>query len=464
MSEIIFNERSRKIVRKLIFAFENKDGVFSDTKELLENQIPIGVIPKSREHANFLFYLISQDHGTKSAKLYERAKKLYSQNPDNFHPVKILENSVSPDSEKLISFLSEFGVRYPKNSAKYWFKNSEILKEKYNADARNLFISQDANEILQTIKKLHGFGPKLSGLLFRVFVGVGISKPTNIEQANFPTDIHDTRIAAYTNIADIPTNVTENTYSPFVKKAESIWKYACDIENLNWLQVDRALWILGSKGCVTNRHSDCPIKEFCIKGDEMNKRNSLFINFEGIDNSGKTTLIKDIKEIFEKEYSVYITRELTTDVGRLTLKKLKKNNISLYEKVLLFAADRVIRYEKDLKKIINDPCLIISDRWFYSALAYRSAEDESLKDYVVTVNRIFMKPDINFYIDITPEESARRGIINDKNNYTASLLGKVRNEYKKMIIEHKFVFIDGMKDYNIVKEEIISIIRSKITI
>lgn len=196
----------------------------------------------------------------------------------------------------------------------------------------------------------------------------------------------------------------------------------------------------------------------------MNKRNSLFINFEGIDNSGKTTLIKDIKEIFEKEYSVYITRELTTDVGRLTLKKLKKNNISLYEKVLLFAADRVIRYEKDLKKIINDPCLIISDRWFYSALAYRSAEDESLKDYVVTVNRIFMKPDINFYIDITPEESARRGIINDKNNYTASLLGKVRNEYKKMIIEHKFVFIDGMKDYNIVKEEIISIIRSKITV
>ncbi len=278
MSETIYNERSRNIVRKLIFAFENKDGVFSDTKELLENQIPIGVIPKSKEHANFLFYLISQDHGTKSAKLYERAKKLYSQNPDNFHPVKILQNNISPESEKLISFLSEFGVRYPKNSAKYWFRNSEILKEKYDADARNLFISQDAKEILQTIKKLHGFGPKLSGLLFRVFVGVGISKPANIDQANFPTDIHDTRIAAYTNIADIPTNVTENTYSPFVKKAESVWKYACDIENLNWLQVDRALWILGSKGCVTKRHSDCPIKEFCIKGDEINKKENRFLS------------------------------------------------------------------------------------------------------------------------------------------------------------------------------------------
>src|SRR3989304_8859228 len=105
MSEITFNERSRKIVRKLIFAFENKEGVFSDTKELLENQIPEGVIQKSKEHANFLFYLISQDHGTKSAKLYERAKNLYSRNPDNFHPVKILQNNLSSGSKKLISFL-----------------------------------------------------------------------------------------------------------------------------------------------------------------------------------------------------------------------------------------------------------------------------------------------------------------------------------------------------------------------
>ncbi len=184
---------------------------------------------------------------------------------------------------------------------------------------------------------------------------------------------------------------------------------------------------------------------------------------EGIDNCGKTTLIKDIKEEFEKNYPVYVTCELTTDVGKLTLKKLKKKNISLYEKVLLFAADRVIRYEKDLKKVINDRCLIISDRWFYSALAYRAAEDESLKEYVISVNKIFIKPDINIYIDITPEESARRGIINDKNHYAEALLSKVRDEYKKLVTEHDFIFIDGMNEYIAVKDEVIKIIKSKIT-
>lgn len=193
-----------------------------------------------------------------------------------------------------------------------------------------------------------------------------------------------------------------------------------------------------------------------------NNRNSIFINFEGIDNSGKTTLIKDIRKVFVKEFPVHITNELRTDVGRLVLKKLKKNNISVYEKVLLFAADRVVRIEKDLKKIINASYLIISDRWIYSAIAYRSAEDVSLKDYVISVNKIFLKPDINFYIDITPEESARRGEINDKNNYTKLLLGKVRNEYKKLIKEHDFIFIDGMKDYNEIKDEVISLIRKTI--
>lgn len=465
MSEISLEERAGIIVRKLINAFEKKEGVFSDTKELLENQIPKGVEPNSKEHANFLFYLISQDHGTKSSKLYERAKKIYLQNPDNFQPNVIIKKYLSPDDEQLINFLGEFGVRYPRNSAKYWFKNSEILVEKYDSDARNIFVSSDSKLILNAIKKFHGFGPKLSGLLFRVFIGIGLSRPSNIEESNFPTDIHDTRIAAYTQISDIPTDINESNYSPYVKKAEKIWKEACYSERLNWLQVDRALWILGSKGCVTKRHSDCPIKDYCVKGDESEyQMKALFVNFEGIDNSGKTTLIKDIKKIYEDKLPVYVTYELTTDVGKLALKKLKKNDMSYYEKVLLFAADRVIRFEKNLKKVLEKRCLIISDRWIYSAIAYRSAENRALKDYVESVNNIFLKPDINFYIDITPEESERRGIINDKNNYTVSHLKKVRKEYLSIVNEYNLILIDGMRDYEKVKNDIITRIQESVTV
>ena len=61
------------------------------------------------------------------------------------------------------------------------------------------------------------------------------------------------------------------------------------------------------------------------------KKPSYFINFEGIDCSGKSTLIGDIKKEFSKTISVYVTRELTTDVGIIIGKKLGSNTMDLYE-------------------------------------------------------------------------------------------------------------------------------------
>jgi len=263
------NYRARRIIKVLLSSFENRESVFSDTKELLENQVPHNIQYKSKQHANFLFYLISQDHGTKSSKLYDRAKSLYVNYPENFEPKFIVEKYASEDSENLVNFLKLMGVRYPNNSAKFWYRNSEMLVNQYDGDARKIFDSDDGLEILRNIKKFYGFGPKISGLLFRVFVGIGIAHPNNIEKIDFPTDIHDTRIAALTEIVDIPTDITEENYAPFVRIAQNAWQKACRDEGINWLQIDRALWILGSKGCVNERHDDCPIKDYCIKGTQI---------------------------------------------------------------------------------------------------------------------------------------------------------------------------------------------------
>lgn len=260
-----------KIVRNLILSFEKKEGVFSDTKELLENQIPVSVQYRSKQHANFLFYLISQDHGTKSYKLYERAKNLFVDFSYIFDPESVVNTFDSEDSKSLLNIIKMLGVRYPNNSVKYWYRNSIKLNNEYNSDARNIFSSNYGPEILKRIKEFHGFGPKISSLLFRVFVGVGMANPERVDEIGFPTDIHDTRIAGLTKIADIPDDITENNYSPYAKTAQKVWQKACNDENVNWLQVDRALWILGSKGCVNERHHDCPIKEYCIKGQNSGK-------------------------------------------------------------------------------------------------------------------------------------------------------------------------------------------------
>jgi hypothetical protein len=256
---------AEEICKLLVSSFENREGVFADTKELLENQIPTGVEPLGLEHANFLFFLISQDHGVKSSRLYERAKELYSREPQNFDPKSISSRFGEADFENAISILQALGVRYPKNGARSWVQNAHVLTREYHADARQLFRG-DSQTVIRRIRSLLGFGPKTGGLLFRVFVGLTLYSPSDDARIAFPTDIHDTRIAALTGLADIPVNITESTYSPYVKAAEEVWRRGSLEAPVNWFQLDRALWILGSKGCATERHFDCPIRQHCQIG------------------------------------------------------------------------------------------------------------------------------------------------------------------------------------------------------
>lgn len=186
----------------------------------------------------------------------------------------------------------------------------------------------------------------------------------------------------------------------------------------------------------------------------LTRKKSLFINFEGIDNAGKSTLISDIKKEFCKCIPAYITRELTSDVGAILLQKLKDKSLDIYEKVLLFAADRQQRYSKDIRSKLNTRCLFLSDRWFYSAIAYRCAEDPSIKSYVEEVNKIFIKPNVTFYIDITVAESIKRGKFADKNYYTQSFLNKVRREYLNLVSHYNFIMIDGQRQYELVKNDV----------
>lgn len=256
------------IVTTLFNAFKGREGVFADTGDLLENQIPDGVAFGSREHVNFLFYLIGQDHGVKSAKLYAKAKALYGKCPQLFEPGMIIRQFSDVNCLEIADSIGVLGLRYPRNASRAWLYNSRMLAEQYDCDARRIVSGTDAMEIMKRIREFKGFGPKTGGLLFRVLVGIGVAHPDNAEAVSFPTDIHDTRIAALTKIADIPPSVTEKTYVSFVPRAELAWRAACSRRSLDWLVVDRALWILGSRGCSTDRHHDCPIRKHCIRGGE----------------------------------------------------------------------------------------------------------------------------------------------------------------------------------------------------
>lgn len=194
----------------------------------------------------------------------------------------------------------------------------------------------------------------------------------------------------------------------------------------------------------------------------MNTRSSLFVALEGIDNAGKTSLLDDVQREFSPHIPVHVTRELTTDVGRLLHGKLQTSSASVIEKVLLFAADRHLRLASGFRDLLHTPSLCIADRWVLSALAYRCAEAADIAEYVFAVNSPFPVPDLTVLIDISESTSIKRGLPLGKNNYPREYLASVRSQYLSLAASVKAVVVDGQMEYKQLVANLLQIIREQL--
>ena len=265
----LYPEKAEFVVKQLLRAFENQAGIFDDTSDLLEFQIPDGVEQTSLEHARFLFYLISQDYGTKSARLYAKAKALYSNNPQIFDPEYVVSNYTGADDLRLAEDTGvQLSTRFPKETAKRWYGNSEKLLKEYQGDPRKIFTtSSDARVVFRHIRSFRGFGPKIGGLLLRTFLGCKFAKLDHVEDVLVPVDVHDSRIAFYTGaVITVDGDSHVEDYHEYAQQIQHLWSDACNSAGLDWLQVDRALWLLGSRGCVSLRCAECSLADICWKG------------------------------------------------------------------------------------------------------------------------------------------------------------------------------------------------------
>jgi dTMP kinase len=138
----------------------------------------------------------------------------------------------------------------------------------------------------------------------------------------------------------------------------------------------------------------------------------LFVTFEGIDRSGKTTQAGLLLDALG-EGAVGVRdpggtaagerlRELVTDAG-VTL--------SPETEALLFAAARSESVADVILPALNEGKVVVSDRFVDSSLAYQGgARGLGIED-VERVNHFAtrgLKPDLTFLLDLPPEEAAAR--------------------------------------------------------
>ncbi|MBK5201041.1 MAG: dTMP kinase [Spirochaetaceae bacterium] len=179
-----------------------------------------------------------------------------------------------------------------------------------------------------------------------------------------------------------------------------------------------------------------------------------FIVLEGLDGAGTTTQLKKLKGELDKiGYNSYITNEPTSQpIGKLVRSVLsgdfKTTPLAL---AILYSADRedhLNNEEYGIIKQIHDNKLVISDRYFYSSLAYQGVNCNFEK--VVELNKDFPHPQILIYIK-TPVEVCLSRIdsrgekkeIFEKRGF----LSQVNNNYNKVLEnlpkEVNLITIDG---------------------
>lgn len=202
--------------------------------------------------------------------------------------------------------------------------------------------------------------------------------------------------------------------------------------------------------------------------------NNKFIVIEGGEGSGKTSLIKLLKQYFEeRNIDVLTTRE---PGGVSAAEKIREvilgEEIDPITEALLFASARREHLVKKVIPALKDNKIVLCDRFVYSSLAYQGYARELGIENVYEINKPAINnlmPGLTIFLDVSPEigiERINKHRVNEVNRLDLEGIEfhqKVREGYKKaieMYPENKTVIVDGNKPINNVFEDVKNIIEN----
>ena len=202
----------------------------------------------------------------------------------------------------------------------------------------------------------------------------------------------------------------------------------------------------------------------------------MFISFEGIEGSGKSTQIELIEELIRaKGYQVKKLREPgTTELGEkirnIFLEKTSETVDPITEAFLLYASRKHLD-QNFLRQNLNDGAIVIADRYADATLAYQSYGKGLDHNFVKLIHDSsqLLSPDLTFYMDISAELSRER--ISDREmdrmeSESIDFFKKVREGYLEIAHDNpeRVVVLDANKTIDELHESIKKIISNKLNV
>lgn len=135
----------------------------------------------------------------------------------------------------------------------------------------------------------------------------------------------------------------------------------------------------------------------------------MLITFEGIDGSGKSTLIKQVGEYLKsKNLNTLITYEpYDEDIRNL----IKSGKYLPKAELALFTADRVQHIENIILPALKDNMIVLCDRFIDSTIAYQFGGNGISPDIIKAMYKLLnypIYPERTYYLDIPISEAMFR--------------------------------------------------------
>ncbi len=200
--------------------------------------------------------------------------------------------------------------------------------------------------------------------------------------------------------------------------------------------------------------------------------NGKFIVFEGPDGSGKTTIIKKVKELLEnKDYSISYYREPGgTDISEKIRSIIIDNDNHMMDaktEALLFASSRAQLVAEKILPDLKAGKIVICDRFVMSSLLYQGLGRSLGVENVKSINDFAtggLKPDLTLFFNIdykTALERKRANFSPDRlENEDFSFHKTIFDGYLKMsdLYKDEIKKVDARKSIEDLTEDVINII------
>jgi len=199
-------------------------------------------------------------------------------------------------------------------------------------------------------------------------------------------------------------------------------------------------------------------------------KTGLFISFEGIDGSGKSTQCRRLAAALEaKGHEVVLTREPGGSAGAEEIRALvlqgDPDRWSAETEILLFTAARRDHLERTILPALAAGKVVVCDRFADSTRMYQGLSRGDLRGTVDQLHSLMIgrEPDLTVLIDMDPEEGlsralSRQGVEERFESFGADLQKQMRAGFLSLAEEFadRFRIIDGAREMDAVAADVLA--------